>query len=222
MLGLTFLALAFGPQLWVRSVIARHADDRADIPGTGGELAEHLVQEIGLDGVKVERTDIGDHYDPKDKAVRLTPQVYDGRSVTAVAVAAHEVGHAMQDAGDYGPLKTRTRLAGVAATVQKVGGALMLAAPFLGILHRVPGLLIAEIAVGLMVLGAGVVIHLVTLPVEFDASYGRALPLLERGKYLDEDDMPAARKILKAAAMTYVAAALSSLLNIFFWLRILR
>lgn len=222
MLAILLFGLAFGPQFWVRSVLRRHGGDRPDLPGTGGELAAHLLEEMGLDGVKVERTDLGDHYDPSERAVRLTPPVFDGRSVMAVSVAAHEVGHAMQDAGDYAPLKSRTRLAGIAMRVQRVGGVLMLAAPLLGILHRTPGLLVAEIAVGLMVLGAGVVIHLVTLPVELDASFARALPVLERGNYLGKDDIPAARRILQAAAMTYVAAALSSLLNVFYWLRVLR
>src|SRR5690606_21083409 len=113
-LGLLLLALAWLPQIWVRSVLARHSKHRPDFPGTGGELARHLLDGMGLHHVKVEATHAGDHYDPRDKTVRLLPQHLNGRSLTAVVVATHEVGHAMQDATNYKPLKVRTRLASVA------------------------------------------------------------------------------------------------------------
>src|SRR5437868_10007325 len=96
--GLAFLALLFGPQLWVRRVMAQHGADRPDLPGTGAELARHLLDEAELPSVTVEKTDIGDHYDPEARAVRLLPQHHDGRSIAAVAVAAHEVSHAVQHA----------------------------------------------------------------------------------------------------------------------------
>src|SRR4051794_11799488 len=86
--GVLFLAILLGPQAWVHRVLARHGVDRPDLPGTGGELARHLLDEAGLDTVKVEVTDAGDHYDPENRVVRLTRPHYDGRSVSAVAVAA--------------------------------------------------------------------------------------------------------------------------------------
>src|SRR5437763_5120325 len=89
--SLILLTIVFGPQWWVRHVLSQHSVDRPDLPGTGGELARHLLDEAGLRGVKVELTGDGDHYDPEEQAVRLTPQHHDGRSVAAVAVAAHEV-----------------------------------------------------------------------------------------------------------------------------------
>src|SRR5262249_30597743 len=92
------LAVVFGPQFWVHHVLRRHGAERPDFPGTGGELARHLLDEAGLQAVKVETTDHGDHYDPDAQAVRLLPAHYDGRSVSAVAVAAHEVSHAVQHA----------------------------------------------------------------------------------------------------------------------------
>ena len=98
LLGLLFLALVFLPQLWVRQVMTRHALERPDFPGTGGELARHLLDEAGLHDVRVDLTDAGDHYDPEARAVRLTAGNHQGRSVTAVAVAAHEVSHALQHA----------------------------------------------------------------------------------------------------------------------------
>src|SRR5215831_11195209 len=96
--SLILLAALLGPQWWVRHVLARHGGERSDLPGTGGELARHLLDEAGLRGVKVELTGNGDHYDPVERAVRLLPQHHDGRSVAAVAVAAHEVSHAVQHA----------------------------------------------------------------------------------------------------------------------------
>ena len=108
---LLFLALLYGPQWWVRHVIASHAKDRPDFPGTGGELARHLLDQAGLEHIPVETlpADGGDHYDPIAKVVRLGPSNHDGRSVSAVAIAAHEVGHALQDASGYRPLSLRTR-----------------------------------------------------------------------------------------------------------------
>src|ERR1700741_3193389 len=95
---LILLAVVFGPQWWVRHVLARHGADRPDLPGTGAELARHLLDEAGLQTVAVEVTDRGDHYDPEARAVRLLPQHHDGRSIAAVAVAGHEVSHAGQHA----------------------------------------------------------------------------------------------------------------------------
>src|SRR5438067_604545 len=91
-------ALAVLPQMWVRRVIAAHDAERADFPGTGGEFARHILDEMKLGHVKVEETDAGDHYDPEAKAIRLLPKHFGGKSLAAVVIAAHETGHAMQDA----------------------------------------------------------------------------------------------------------------------------
>ena len=96
--ALLVLAVVFGPQLWIRRVLAQHGGERPDFPGTGAELARHLLDEAGLQAVPVEETDKGDHYDPQTRTVRLLPQHHDGRSVAAVAIAAHEVSHAVQHA----------------------------------------------------------------------------------------------------------------------------
>jgi Zn-dependent membrane protease YugP len=219
---LLFLALAILPSLWVQAVLARHGRERADFPGTGGEFARHLLDEMNLGDVKVEETSLGDHYDPETKTVRLLPRHFGGRSLTAVVIAAHEVGHAMQDATNYRPLKARTRLAKTAIIVQRVGTIAMFAAPVAAALTRHPAGALIPIAAGVAIMSMSVVMHLTTLPVEFDASFGRALPVLKAGKYVPERDIPAARSILRAAAFTYVAAALMSLINIARWLRVLR
>src|SRR3954470_4307622 len=127
--GLLVLALIFGPQLWIRRVMAQHGAERPDLPGTGGELARHLLDEADLRGVTVELTGDGDHYDPEARAVRLTPQHYDGRSVAAAAVAAHEVSHAVQHA--HGELAFARRLALVKRLiwVERAASVIMLATP---------------------------------------------------------------------------------------------
>ena len=220
-LGVVF-ALAVLPQMWVKGVIERHSAERPDFPGTGGELARHLLDGMGLRAVGVEETDQGDHYDPEAKTVRLLPQHLHGRSLSAVVIAAHEVGHAMQDATDYAPLKARTKLAKQAQRIESVGAVIMLAAPVMMILAKSPHMLFLELLAGALILGVTVIMHATTLPVEFDASFRRALPLLEAGNYVSQEDMDAARQILRAAAYTYVAAAAMSLLNVARWLRVLR
>ena len=223
---LLFLAVVLGlavlPQMWVRRVIARHSVDRPDFPGTGGEFARHLLDEMRLGHVKVEETPLGDHYDPDAKVIRLMPQHFKGRSLAALVIAAHETGHAMQDASDYAPLKARTELARRAMWMERIGAVVMLAAPIMVVLARGPHLLLIEVAAGLMILGLSIVMHAYTLPVEFDASFRRALPVLKAGNYIPDRDMPAARQILRAAAFTYVAAAAMSLLDVARWLRVLR
>jgi hypothetical protein len=215
-------ALAVLPQMWVRRVIAQHAHDRPDIPGTGGQFARHLLDEMKLAHVKVEETSLGDHYDPDAKAIRLLPQNMQGRSLAALVIAAHETGHAMQDATGYQPLQARTRLARQAIRVEKVGAVVMLAAPIVLALARTPHVLLFELLAGVLLLGMSMAMHAVTLPVEFDASFRRALPVLRAGRYIKDADMPAARQILKAAAFTYVAAAAMSLLDVARWIRVLR
>ena len=216
------LGLAVLPQLWVRRVISQHSAERPDFPGTGGEFARHLLDEMKLGHVKVEETNLGDHYDPDAKALRLLPQHLKGRSLAALVIAAHETGHAMQDATDYQPLKARTRLAKQAITLEKIGAVVMLAAPIVMVLARAPHLMLLEVCAGMLLLGLSLMMHAFTLPVEYDASFRRALPLLKAGHYIPEADMPAAREILRAAAFTYVAAAAMSLLDVARWFRVLR
>lgn len=216
------VAILVLPQFWVKSVIKRHGAERDDIPGTGGELARHLLDGMKLEHVKVEVTDAGDHYDPVAKVLRLTPDHMNGRSLSAVVVAAHEVGHAMQDATDYAPLRVRTKMARQAQIIETAGSIVMLAAPVVMALTRTPHALLFELAAGAVLLTMSLLMHAVTLPVEFDASFRRALPVLEKGGFIKPADLPATRQILRAAAFTYVAAAALSVINVLRWLRVLR
>ena len=216
------LALVFGPSLWARWMLARHGDPRPDFPGTGGELARHLLDEGGLREVRVETTHEGDHYDPDDKAVRLEAQYHDGTSLTAVAVAAHEVGHAFQDRDGYIPLATRTRLVKALHPIQRIGAAVAMIGPVLGAATFSPVIALVTLGVGILTMASSVVVHIVTLPVELDASFARALPVLDQGGYIPKRDLAAARGILRACALTYVVGALASLLNLWRWIRFLR
>ena len=220
--GLALLALIFGPQLWIRRVMAQHGAERPDLPGTGGELARHLLDEADLSGVTVELTGDGDHYDPEARAVRLTPQHHDGRSVAAVAVAAHEVSHAVQHARGEAAFMRRLNLVRQLGWVEKLASVIMLATPLVFLLIKSPAAAILQVGAALALLAIRIVVHVTTLPVEFDASFGKALPVLTRGRYLSAGDLPAARSVLTAAAYTYVAAALAALIDVARWVRVLR
>lgn len=222
LLGLIVLGIVFGPSLWARGVLKWFGEDRPYIPGTGGELARHLLDENGLHGVAVEATDHGDHYDPGDKVVRLGRGNLNGRSLTAVATAAHEVGHALQDRDDYRPLARRTALIKSTFMFQRIGSIILFAAPVIALVVHSPSLFLLQVGAGILTMAVSVIVHLATLPVEFDASFARALPILDRGGYLPPEDLPAARRILRACALTYVAASLASLLNLWHWIRVLR
>lgn len=217
---LLVLGLVFGPGIWVRRVLAKYSEPADRYTQTGARLARELLDRHGLSRVAVERTEHGDHYDPEAKKVRLTADHFDGRSLAAIAVAAHEVGHALQDRDGYRPLRLRTRLVRATQKFERVGAGLLMASPFIGLATRAAGIL--SLLGGFLSLGSSVVVHAVTLPTEFDASFRRALPLLHQGGYLYRPDPPHARRILTAAALTYVASALMSLLNIARWWAIIR
>lgn len=219
---LLVLGLVYAPQFWVGHTMRRHSEDRPDFPGTGGEMAQHLVERFGLKGVGVEATDAGDHYDPEARVVRLSQLNYKGSSLTAVAVAAHEVGHALQHHRGERGLALRQSLVGIAMVTDRIASVFFIAAPVLAIALRTPGAMLGMAVIGIGLLGVRVLVHLVTLPVEYDASFNKALPILREGGYLAEDDIAGARSVLKAAAFTYVAAALTSLLNLARWIRVLR
>ncbi len=219
---LILLALLFGPQWWAQYTFRRYAKPLERIPGNGAELARHLLDRYEMQAVKVEKTNANnDHYDPRSRSVRLSPSNHDFNSLTAVAVAAHEVGHAIQHQRGEFLLSLRTRLIQVAAVAQKIGAAALVVMPVAALITRTPatGLALLIAGVGSMFLAA--LVHMVTLPVELDASFNKALPILREG-YISQSDEPRVRKILRAAAFTYLAGSLASLLNLWRWIAILR
>ena len=221
-IGLAIVALIFGPGIWVKRVLERYSVPEQRYDGTGAELARHLLVKNGIHNVTVEETDAGDHYDPEAKAVRLTPDKYAGRSLTAITVAAHEVGHALQDHEGYAPLRIRSRLVRAGRHIERIGAGALLLSPFIGTFTRAPAVGLLLFGAGFLTLASSTLVHLATLPTEFDASFGRALPMLDKHGILKRADRPHARRLLRAAALTYVSASLMSLLNIARWWAILR
>ncbi len=222
LLFLGLVLLIYGPQWWVRRILTAYQRRTAAYPGCGGELARRLLDRAGLRDVGVESTQSGDHYDPQARAVRLGAENLGGRSLTAIVTAAHEVGHAIQHAQGYGPFQWRLSLVRLAQGAERLGSFLIFAMPLLALVSRSPALGALTLAAGVASAGLGVVVQVVTLPVEWEASFGRALPILERGGYLGPGEHRAARRILRACALTYLAASLAGLLNFWRWLAILR
>ena len=222
LLGLLLLAATTLPQMWVRGVINRYDHVNYSYPYSGAELARTLLDHHGLSAVRIERVKEGDHYDPRDRSVRLSTRVHDGRTLSAITIAAHEVGHALQHSSGYRPMELRGKIIQRTAGAERIGAMILLAAPVIAILSRRPLPSLVLFLAGLVSMGAPVVAHLITLPVELDASFNRALPLMKSTGYLRPEDEPAAKKLLRAAAWTYVAASLGSLLNFWKWLRVVR
>ncbi len=222
-LGLMLALLVLFPSFWVRRVMRVHARDRTDMLGTGGELAQHLIQRFELEGIEVEETEpFRDHFDPKHKMIRLSPANFNGKSLTAVAVAAHEVGHAIQFHRQERIFELRSRYMPLAQALSRAGIAIMWALPVIGFLLRSPFAVGMVIGLSLLLQLAGALSYLIILPEEWDASFNKALPILIEGEYVRGEELPVVRKILRAAALTYFSAALANVLNIGRWFLLLR
>ena len=215
--------LIYLPSFWVRCVMGHYGDDHSEIPGTGGELAQHLIDRFQLEGITVEETDPMRHpFDPSVPAVRLSPENFHGKSLTAVAVATHEVGHAIQFHRKEAVFRLRSKYLPLAAGLNRSGIALMWTLPLIGFLLRAPFAIALVVGLSLLLQLAGAMAYLIILPEEWDASFNKALPILMEGEYVEKENIPAVKRILKAAALTYFAAALANVLNIGRWLLLLR
>ena len=215
--------LIYLPSFWVRRVMRLYGADSVDIPGTGAELARHLIDRFQLHGVAVEECEpFKDHFDSRGPAVRLSPHNYQGRSLTAVAVAAHEVGHAIQFSRQEQIFRLRSKYLPVASALNRCGILIMWLIPFAGIFLRAPGAMAIMVGLSLCLQLGGAMAYLIILPEEWDASFNKALPILIEGAYIEPADIPGVRQILKAAALTYFSAALANILNISRWLLLFR
>lgn len=192
----------------VNSTFNKYSKVRSQMGITGAQAAERILHSAGIYDVGVERVsgNLTDHYDPKSKILRLSDATFHATSVAAIGVAAHECGHAIQHQQEYGPLKLRTWLVPVANIGSRLGIPIIL----LGILF---GLNEVLVPIGIWVFSLSVLFQLVTLPVEFNAS-NRAVEILEGQGILTTQELPACKKVLGAAAMTYVAAAAASILQL--------
>jgi len=205
--------LAFYAQMKVQSTYKKYSEVLAANGRTGKDIAEMILRRNGIDNVAVEVGEgfLSDHYDPIHKKVRLSPHNYHEASISGVAVAAHEVGHAIQHAQGYAPLQFRTTIFPLA----NIGSSLSWIF-IIGGLMFLPGLKIAGVSlldVGIVLFSFGVLFQLVTLPVEFDASK-RALVQLNTLGLVAPQEQEGAKKVLDAAALTYVAAATAAILQL--------
>lgn len=207
LLILPALLLAMWAQFRVQSTFRKYSDVPSAQGWTAAEMAADLLARNGLGNVRIERVrgSLTDHYDPRTNTLRLSDTVYGSTSLAALGVAAHECGHAMQEAEGYKPLRIREKIVPVA----QIGSWAAMPLFVLGLVMSWEPLLTA----GIIVFSLVVAFYLVTLPVEFDAS-GRALEQLEGGGYLSSAETDDAGRVLRAAALTYVAAALQAVLQL--------
>jgi uncharacterized protein len=205
------LALSLWAQFKVKSTFQKYSQVPARSGLTGAQAAAELIRQRGVTGVRIEPTHgfLSDHYDPFQRVLRLSEDVYAGRSLAALGIAAHEAGHAIQHANAYGPLKFRSLLVKPASIGSNLG--VMLAS--VGLLLQASSLTL----LGIILFSAAVLFTLVTLPVEFDASR-RAVVALEELRIVTPAEVTGAESVLKAAALTYVAAAITAILQLLYFL----
>jgi uncharacterized protein len=201
------ILLVLWAQFKVKSTFNTYSRVAAASGMTGSEAARRLLQDGGLSNVKIEEVEgtLSDHYDPRTKVLRLSQPISQGKSVAALGIAAHEVGHALQHQNAYGAFQLRQSIVPVA----NFGSSLAIPLFIAGLVFTIPKLM----TVGIFCFSAAVLFQLVTLPVEFNAS-SRALSLLSSRGYLVEKEVGEAKKVLDAAALTYVAATAMAVLQL--------
>jgi hypothetical protein len=202
-------------QLKVRSAFKKFSRVASMAGISGAETARRILRENGIYDVAVEEVggSLSDHYDPGDKVLRLSSDNFHGHHLAGLAVAAHEVGHAIQHAQGYFPLNFRHAILPVANLGSKLGMPLIIA----GMIFGAMGL----VNIGVLFFAGAVLFQIVTLPVEFNAS-SRAMVLLSQGGYLVGDEVPSARKVLNAAALTYVAATAAAIMHLVYYVMLSR
>lgn len=191
----------------VKSTYSHYGQVRSRVGMTATEAARTILDNAGLRHIRIERIsgDLTDHYSPKEQVLRLSDSVYNSTSIAAIGVAAHECGHAIQHAEHYAPIAVRNAIVPVVNLGTKLSWPMLL----LGMLFGIGGLL----DFGIIFFSFGLIFQVVTLPVEFNAS-SRALRILDQSNMLCDEELKGAKKVLSAAAMTYVAAVVASLLSL--------
>ena len=207
------LAILFGPTLYIQRVMKKHAVPLPEIPGTGKELVEHLLEKFGIHGAKVAPTHAGNHYNPAEKTIYLDRQVYETQSITAVAVAAHEFSHALQDHRKEKLFRFGMAMATLYRYLNMVSSTLFFVISIASLFLKNPaGVALAGILWGLG-MALSILVQIVNLPLEWDASFNKAYPILLEGNYVSPEKAQVVKVILRAAALTYLAGALSGLLR---------
>ena len=156
---------------------------------------------------------------PRTKTITLSANYYESNSLTAIVIAAHEIGHAVQDANQSKTLHLRTKLVKVSTQFEKLASLLLVSAPLITVLFKIPLFGASALLMAIAVMGLPILVHLNTLPLEYDASFNNAMPILKAG-YIEGEDIRSSKKILTACALTYLSSSLASLLNFYRWIKI--
>ena len=209
---LPFLSL-FLPSIWVNYVLRKNNNPLPDMPFTGNELGLKILQENKLENVLIEPIKQIDHYNPLEKKVNISEDKLYKKSITSIAVVAHEIGHAIQYKENYKPLLLRQKLIEKTMIFQRLGSFLLIIGlPSIFAITKSPFITFLAAIIIMGCLSTNVLIHLITLPVEFDASFKRALPILQ--KYVPKQNMRQCRSVLRAAAFTYLAQSIVSIFRL--------
>ncbi len=220
-LAIVGMALVFIPQMLVKNTYSKYSEVISSTGMTGAQVAQAILRDNGIYDVRIEPTkgELTDHYDPTDKVIRLSENVYGANSIAAQGVAAHEVGHAIQDNQGYLPMKMRAGIFPLVNLGQFLGPLLLMGGLGLRLfMHSSFGGMTDLIAlIGIVLYGSVVLFHIITLPVELNASF-RAVKALANGGYVVDDEIGGAKKVLSAAALTYIATALYALMELLYWI----
>ena len=209
--------LFFAPVIWLNYVFKKNDKILINMPFNGLEFGNNILNELGLNNVKIEQSLIGDHYDLLEKKVKVSESRLSKKSLTAISVVCHEIGHAIQHNENYKPLEQRTKIVKNTAWISQLGsGLLLMGFPTIFATGSFSLIKICLVFV-LISLFIGIIVHLVTLEVEFDASFKRALPIIKEKVPKEYHD--ACHSVLKAAALTYVIGVIRNFVSLrFVWL----
>ena len=218
---LILIFLLITPVIWLNYVFAKNDKTLINMPFNGLEFGNNILNEIGLENVKIEKSLIGDHYDLLEKKVKVSESRLSKKSLTAISIVCHEIGHAIQHNENYKPLEQRTKIVKSTAWISQLGsGLLLIGFPTILATGSYSLMKICLILV-LISLCIGIIVHIVTLEVELDASFKRALPIIQKNVPSEYHD--ACKAVLKAAALTYIIGVIRNFLSLrFVWLLLSR
>ena len=207
-----FFIITFAPIVWVNYVFKKNDKILPNMPFDAYEFGEQLIKELKLSNVRIEKTLIGDHYDLDEKKVKVHEDRFKRKSLTSISVICHEIGHAIQHSENYSPLITRTKLVKNTQWINKISMYLI----YVGfpVIFATGLLSLIKVCVLLILLSAltGVIVHLITLEVEFDASFNKAYPIIKQK--IPEVYHDSCRSVLRAAAFTYVVGVFKNLISL--------
>ena len=207
------LLALFLPSLWVNYILRKYNKTLNDMPFTGKEFGNRILKEKNLTSVSINSIKQLDHYNPIEKKIHISQDKLNKKSITSIAVVTHEIGHAIKDNENYKPLKLRQTLIEKTMIFQKIGSFLLIIGlPSIFAFTKSPFITFIAALIIMACLSTNVLIHLITLPVEFDASFKRALPILK--KYVPKENMLQCRSVLRAAAFTYLAQSIVSIFRL--------